>query len=294
MLACCPVVWKGACRHCCDVSEYSGGIVPADVAILPMFYNLETGALWEKFAGKDFLGNKEYKAQLKSESDWPKGCAVTPTTTSWPFAPVNLNTGVRGRFVVAGDGFPGEVITRPAHQREMTGACGCGKKPPKDFRATKFIIHTSGWKGTSESSVKQMNSTKSLPGQMSMRSPVAENKASPSSPVTTKNPVPVAAEKVGPVAPACSKCVKAKRACSGTFPCTRCVKLEQEDGCVADGTASKAPAVEEEEPSGTVSCTKCILGKKECSGTIPCARCVKLELEDSCVAAKAASSSKLV
>ena len=89
----------------------------------------------------------------------------------------------------------------------------------------------------------------------------------------------------------CSKCVKAKRACSGTFPCTRCVKLEQEDGCVADEAASTAPEVEED---AKISCIKCILGKKECSGTIPCARCVKLELEDSCVAAKAASSSKLV
>ena len=31
----------------------------------------------------------------------------------------------------------------------------------------------------------------------------------------------------------CSKCVAAKRKCSGTFPCARCVKLDAADGCVS-------------------------------------------------------------
>lgn len=36
--------------------------------------------------------------------------------------------------------------------------------------------------------------------------------------------------------PTCTKCVAAKRACSGTFPCTRCEKLDMEADCKRSST----------------------------------------------------------
>ena len=242
----CWTMWWGMARHFCQPchNNYKNGVNGADVSLLLTMYNPTNGAMWLVNEGTHLLPNwKEPVADGWLDS-MPKDIAVSRSTTGWPFPPVNLNS-PGGKFTVYGNGLaPGDGCANPAIARprgEKPSMSGAGKV----FKQARFIVQTSDWgvhamvgSGMALPVYASSKSVSKSPGQLAMPSYTsaadskasAADKASASSPVTVKNPVPGAA-KAGDGAPACTKCVAAKRACSGEFPCTRCTKLNQEEAC---------------------------------------------------------------